>query len=157
MGVREELKGRIRQNGQIRRRIEEEVRLQAHLEEKVSMAGRLYRTAAGKLKGKSSVDYETFVQRRYFEQIIAAANKRLLDMTGNSFKLQCRSIEASSPRGSAGLDLNVYTLAMGKERDVKTPSGGASFLAALSMALGLSGVLHTRIGAQDFDTMFIRL
>ncbi|MGO5548107.1 AAA family ATPase [Lachnospiraceae bacterium LCP19S3_B12] len=155
MGVREELKGRIRQNGQIRRRIEEEVRLQAQLEEKVSMAGRLYRTAAGKLKGKSSVDYETFVQRRYFEQIIAAANKRLLDMTGNSFKLQCRSIEASSLRGSAGLDLNVYTLATGKERDVKTLSGGESFLAALSMALGLSDVIQSSYGAQAFDTMFI--
>lgn len=57
--------------------------------------------------------------------------------------------------GAAGLELNVYVMATGKERDVKTLSGGESFLASLSLALGLSDVVQSQAGAVRLESMFV--
>lgn len=143
------------QNRRSRERLEKEERQAGRLQKEFLLADNLYRTASGKLKGKAGIDFETYVQRQYFQKILAAANKRLLSMSNNQMKLQCRSIGDSSLKGSAGLDLNVYTLSTGKERDVKTLSGGESFMAALAMALGLSDVISASAGAVSIDTMFI--
>ena len=143
------------QNRKAEERLQREERQAGRLQKEFLLADNLYRTAAGKLKGKAGIDFETYVQRQYFQKILAAANKRLLSMSNNQMKLQCRSIGDSSLKGSAGLDLNVYTLATGKSRDVKTLSGGESFMAALAMALGLSDVISASAGSVSIDTMFI--
>ena len=143
------------QNRKAEERLQKEMRQAGRLQKEFLLADNLYRTAAGKLKGKAGIDFETYVQRQYFQKILAAANKRLLSMSNNQMKLQCRSIGDSSLKGSAGLDLNVYTLATGKSRDVKTLSGGESFMAALAMALGLSDVISASAGSVSIDTMFI--
>lgn len=76
-------------------------------------------------------------------------------MNGNQFMLRCREVEQLGRQGEAGLDLDVYDLVTDKVRDVKTLSGGESFLAALSMALGMADVIQNTAGRVHLDTMFI--
>ena len=76
-------------------------------------------------------------------------------MTSNEFILQCRDIQNLGSQGQAGLDLDVYHLASGAVRDVKTLSGGESFMAALAMALGLSDIVQNTAGAVSLETMFV--
>lgn len=116
---------------------------------------RLYDTAKGNLKGKKGIDFQTYVQRRYFKEVIRAANVRLVRMSGNQFILQCRELERLDNRGNVGLDLDVYSIVNADTRDVKSLSGGESFMAALSMALGLSDLIQSRAGRVKMDTMFI--
>ena len=91
----------------------------------------------------------------YFRQIIQAANRRLARMTSNEFILQCREIQDLSSQGQAGLDLDVYDLVIDSVRDVKSLSGGESFMAALSMALGLADIIQNTAGAVSLETMFV--
>lgn len=125
------------------------------LRQKYEMIGNLSRTANGNLSGSVKLDFETYVQRKYFRQIIRAANKRLARMTSNEFILQCREISALSSQGQAGLDLDVYDLVTDSVRDVKSLSGGESFMAALSMALGLADIVQNTAGAVSMETMFV--
>ncbi len=115
----------------------------------------LNKTANGKISEKIKMDFETYVQRQYFNMIIAAANKRLSRMTSGQFLLQCRDLSDLGNRGPVGLDLDIYSLVTDTTRDIKTLSGGESFMAALSMALGLSDVIQLSSGAVHLDTMFV--
>ena len=91
------------------------------LRRKYEMIGNLSRTANGNLSGqREKLDFETYIQRKFFRQIIRAANKRLARMTSNEFILQCREISALSSQGQAGLDLDVYDLVTDSVRDVKS-------------------------------------
>lgn len=119
------------------------------------MVNNLSRTANGALSGSVKMDFETYVQRKYFKQIIHAANRRLSKMTANEFILQCRDIKELSSQGQAGLDLDVYHLVNDSVRDVKTLSGGEAFMASLAMALGLSDIIQNTAGAISLDTMFV--
>ena len=76
-------------------------------------------------------------------------------MTSNEFILQCRDIRALGSQGQAGLDLDVYDLVNDSVRDVKSLSGGESFMAALSMALGLADIVQNTAGAVNLETMFV--
>ncbi len=119
------------------------------------MRQELSRTANGSLAGSTKIDLETYVLRYYFKQIIDAANRRLIKMNGRQFLLQCTSVEKLGNRGEAGLNLDVYSLVTGSVRDVKTLSGGESFMAALSMALGMADIIGCMAGAVQVDTMFV--
>lgn len=76
-------------------------------------------------------------------------------MAAGQFLLRCRSLENLSTQGNAGLDLDVYSMVTGKVRDVKTLSGGESFMAALSLALGMTDVITRTTGAVRMETLFI--
>lgn len=115
----------------------------------------LDKTANGNLPQHVRLDFQTYVQRRYFHSIIVEANRRLVKINGNQFMLRCRDVEHLGRQGEAGLDLDVYDLVADKIRDVKTLSGGESFLAALSMALGMADVIQNTAGNVHLDTMFI--
>lgn len=115
----------------------------------------LYSTADGKVNGTARMDFQTYVQRQYFSQMIFAANRRLKRMTRGSFLLKCREFETLSLRGEAGLDLDVYSVETDSVRDVKTLSGGESFLAALAMALGMADVIQDTAGRVEMDALFI--
>ena len=125
------------------------------LQKQYEVLNHLSRTANGTLPGSVKLDFETYVQRKYFKQIIHAANRRLAKMTSNEFILQCREIQNLSSQGQAGLDLDVYHLVSNRTRDVKTLSGGESFMAALSMALGLADIVQNTAGAVSLETMFV--
>ena len=115
----------------------------------------LYQTADGKLSGAARIDFQTYVQRQYFRQMIQAANRRLRRMTKGTFELQCRGLADLGKQGEVGLDLDVYSFVTDRVRDVKTLSGGESFLAALAMALGMADVIQNAAGSVKVDSMFI--
>lgn len=136
-------------------------RHKTYLEEKSRLEGEdmvvksLYRTASGRLPGSAKIDFETYIQRQYFKQIIHEANKRLLTMSNHQFMLKLKEAEHAGRKSNEGLDLVVYSLVTDSERDVKTLSGGEAFLAALAMALGLSDIAMRKAGAVHLDMMFI--
>ncbi|MFV0529161.1 MAG: AAA family ATPase [Lachnospiraceae bacterium] len=157
-GLQEQSKvaaARLRTNWRVLKAVHSYRRHQQQKQERYTLLNNLNRTANGTLAQNIKIDFETYVQRRYFKQIIQAANKRLRVMSGNQFILQCRELESSSRQGETGLDLDVFNMVNLQTRDVKTLSGGESFMAALAMALGLSDCIAQTAGALQLDTMFI--
>ena len=125
----------------------------AHAEE-WAVLDDLYRAMSGQLSQKVKITFETYVQQYYFKQVVAAANKRLTRMTDGMFVLRLKE-EARDRRSQSGLDLDVLDRATGQWRDVSTLSGGESFLASLSLALGLSDVVQSESGGVRLEAMFI--
>lgn len=124
------------------------------LHQQYTLLSNLDNTANGRLAGKH-MKFQTYIQRRYFKQIIENANQRLYKMSNHQFILQCRDLEELGAQGQVGLDLDVYSIVNDQSRDVKTLSGGESFMAALAMALGMADVIQHTAGKVHLDTMFI--
>ena len=113
----------------------------------------LYRMASGNVSG-SRMDLETYVQRYYLERILHAANRRFLAMSAGQFELRMVNLEKAGEGKNRGLDLMVYSNVTGREREVRTLSGGESFMASLSLALGLSDEIRRSSGA-ELDAKFV--
>lgn len=124
------------------------------LEQRLVWLKALSATANGTLSGKEKVMLETYVQMTYFDRIIARANTRFMVMSGGQYELKRRR-EAENNRSQSGLDLDVIDHYNGSERSVKTLSGGESFKASLSLALGLSDEIQASAGGVRLDTMFV--
>lgn len=124
------------------------------LHQQYALLSNLDNTANGRLAGKH-MKFQTYIQRRYFKRIIENANRRLYQMSNHQFLLQCRELEELGAQGQVGLDLDVYSIVNDQSRDVKTLSGGESFMAALAMALGMADVIQHTAGKVHLDTMFI--
>lgn len=110
-------------------------------------------TANGALKGKKKLQLEMYVQAAYFDSILREANKRLDRMTFGRYELVRNDFQQNL--NDKGLELGVFDHYTGKARHVKTLSGGESFKASLSLALGLSDVVQRRAGGVSIDTMFV--
>ena len=119
----------------------------------ISMLSLSY-TASGKLTGKEKISLESYIQATYFDRIITHANARLYKMTNHKYELK-RSEMAEDNRLLSGLDLDVFDCGNGTVRSVKTLSGGESFMASLSLALGLADEIQSSAGGVVLDTMFI--
>ncbi len=126
----------------------------ADVEEKLRWVKALADTANGKLTGKDKVMLETYIQTTYFDRIINRANLRLITMSGGQYEL-IRLKEAGNARSQSGLDLGVIDHYNGSQRSVKSLSGGESFMASLSLALGLSDEVQSSAGGIQIDTMFV--
>ena len=131
----------------------EQVDLEA-LEEKYAWMKALSDTANGTLAGKEKIMLETYVQRSFFDRIIRRANSRFMVMSGGQYELKRRRA-AENNRSQSGLELDVIDHYNGTERSVKTLSGGESFKASLSLALGLSDEIQSSAGGIRLDTMFV--
>ena len=114
----------------------------------------LYRMTSGNVSG-SRMDLETFVQRYYLERILYAANRRFQEMSAGQFELRMYDLKKAGEGKNRGLDLMVYSTVTGKEREVRTLSGGESFMAALSLALGMADQIQQSSAAINLDMMFI--
>ena len=114
----------------------------------------LYRTVSGQLAGAERISLETYVLQYYFRRVVAAANQRLTRMSAGRFYLECR-MEEGKKNTRSGLGLNVLDAYTNRDRDVKTLSGGESFLASLALALGFADVVQASSGGVRLDTMFI--
>lgn len=114
----------------------------------------MYNGLAGKVTG-ARMDVETYAQRCYMNRILRLANRRFLEMTGGQFELRLCSDEKAGEGKNRGLDLMVYSAVTGREREVRTLSGGESFMAALSLALGLADQITAGTAGVSLDVMFI--
>lgn len=123
-------------------------------EENYTLLKDLSDTANGEQKGKNKVSFERFVQSVYFDRILSAANQRLAVMSEQRYYL-FRKEENDNKKGSSGLELEILDEWTGKKRNIRSLSGGESFKAALSLALGLSDVIQNKKGGIMVDTIFI--
>ena len=114
----------------------------------------LYRMTSGNVSG-ARMDLETYVQRYYLERILYAANRRFQEMSAGQFELRMYDLEKAGEGRNRGLDLMVYSTVTGKEREIRTLSGGESFMAALSLALGMADQIQQNSAAINLDMMFI--
>ena len=114
----------------------------------------LYKLLSGNMSG-NRMDLETYVQRYYLEKILYAANRRFANMSAGQFELRMVDEENAGKGKNRGLDLMVYSNVTGKEREVRTLSGGESFMAALALALGMADQIQESSAAIHLDVMFV--
>ena len=122
------------------------------IEEEYKVIGELAELSNG--KKSPYISFERYVLGSYFDEIIISANLRLNKMTGERYSLR-RKKEKSKGAGQQGLELVVYDNYTSKSRDVSSLSGGESFKASLSLALGLSDVVQSNAGGVSLETMFV--
>ena len=126
----------------------EEIRKQQILYSELSML------VNGNMKGKNKITLEQYVQAAGFDSIIAAANVRLNMMTSGQFELR-RHEDAEEISGKNALNLDVLDNYTGRVRPAGSLSGGESFKASLSLALGLSDRISSDLGGITADALFI--
>ncbi len=152
--VRNEISARIRSNERefaAYRKCAEEWKQSAQEYEQIKD---LADTASGELTGHTRIMLETFVQTAYLDRILRHANRRLSRMSEMRYEL-IRKTSGFGKSHQSGLDLNVIDHHNGTERSVNTLSGGESFMASLSLALGLSEEIREASGGIRLDTMFV--
>ena len=99
------------------------------------------------------ISLENYVQRTYLQRVVKAANDRLAVMTDSQFVLKTKGDKKF--KKTDYLDLEVTDLYTGKDRDVKSLSGGEKFMTSLALALGFSDVIQQDAGGIQLDSMFI--
>ena len=149
-----EITARLTANRNAAAGLSEKLQEIAGAEQRLAWMRALANTAAGTIAGKEKIMLETYIQMTYFDRIIARANTRLMVMSGGQYELKRRG-EAENNRSQSGLDLDVTDHYNGTERSVKTLSGGESFKASLSLALGLADEIQASAGGVKLDTMFV--
>lgn len=105
-------------------------------------------------KDTNYVSFERFVLATYFEEVLHYANQRLFEMSQQRYHLVVAQ-DVQSRKRSAGLDLEVFDHYTSQRRSVKTLSGGETFNASLSLALGLSDVMAQKSGGVQIETLFV--
>lgn len=125
---------------------------QKEIGEKYSLVAHLWEIAQGKETG---INLERFVLGALLDAVTEKANLRLMEMSGNRYELLRKRGERSDGRKKAGLDLEVFDGNTGRARPAATLSGGETFLASLSLALGLADVVQEYAGGVHLDAMFI--
>ena len=141
-------------NQRILQKLEDALRQKEKLEHRYLMLSSLSKTANGELPEHQKLAFEQYVQAAYFQKVIQEANQRMSRMTNGRFELLRKEIPEDN-RSQSGLELDVMDYYTGKLRSVRSLSGGESFKASLSLALGLSDVIQSYAGGVQIDTMFI--
>jgi len=118
-----------------------------------AIIGKLAEVAAGQSDG-AKVSFQRWVLGRYLDDVLLAASRRLVTMSSDRYRLQ-RQKEASDLRRPSGLELAVFDGWSNRARPAITLSGGESFLAALSLALGLAETVQEQSGATPLETIFV--
>lgn len=125
---------------------------QGGMEARLAVVGRVAEVANG--KNINGITLQRYVLAALLEDVLAAASHRLRLMSRGRFDLQ-RATERMDLRAAGGLDLLVYDAYTGTTRPVQTLSGGESFLASLSLAMGLADVVQSYAGGIRLETIFI--
>lgn len=140
-------------NRNLLRMIKDKVGNRTTLEHEQTWLKPLADTANG--SNKDRIALETFAQTLYFDRVLFHANRRLMSMSRNQYELKRQVDEEADKRKQAGLELDVIDHYNGTTRSVKSLSGGESFLASLSLALGLADEIQSSAGGVKLDTMFV--
>jgi exonuclease SbcC len=114
---------------------------------------RLARLARG-MGGERRMTLTSYVLRRWFEQVVDAANLRLAAMSAGRYELE-RTDDAERRAERSGLSLRVIDRHTGEARNPRSLSGGETFYTSLALALGLADVVKAEAGGVDLDTLFI--
>ena len=124
-------------------------------EKKYNTTKTLYDFVSGKSSNSESgcISLENYVQRTYLQRVVEAANDRLAVMTDSQFVLKTKGDKKY--KKNEYLDLEVTDLYTGKDRDVKSLSGGEKFMTSLALALGFSDIIQQEAGGIQLDSMFI--
>ena len=153
-----EQKNSLTANISINKRIMDETqKLKTELEEsgkRYSTYLNISQTANGELSKRQKIAFEQYIQSAYFRSILNEANKRFSYMTNGRFELVKHDGD-SNLKSHSGLDIDVFDNYTGKQRSVKSLSGGESFKASLCMALGLSEVIQRNAGGVKLESMFV--
>jgi exonuclease SbcC len=104
--------------------------------------------------GDPRMSLVVFVLRYWFDHVVEAANLRLTTMSAGRYQLE-RTDETETRAKRAGLGLQVVDTHTGASRPTASLSGGETFFASLSLALGLADVVRAQAGGGDLDTLFI--
>ncbi len=150
----QEIHSRLSRNRAILAQMQDKEATLGKTRRRALLAEHLSKTANGALKNKPKLAFEQYIQAFYFQRIIDAANQRLAVMASGRYRLERRE-SALDKQQRFGLDLDVFDAYTGKVRPVHTLSGGESFKAALSLALGLLDVVQQMAGGVELDTVFI--
>lgn len=151
---RDEIHARLEINGDMYEKIRRQQTELLKTETRWKWMKSLSDTANGTITGKARIMLETYIQMQYFDRILACANIRLMTMSSGQYELVRRK-ENKSRVGKTGLELDVVDHYNGTVRSVKTLSGGETFQASLSLALGLSDEIQSSSGGIQLDTMFV--
>lgn len=149
-----EIRGRIMNNRTAAEEIRSRYRQIEETEKDWLRLRTLSNTANGNLPGREKIMFETYVQTACFDRILRRANVRLMRMTNGQYDL-VRRAAADDQRSQSGLELDVIDHYNDTVRSVSTLSGGESFKASLSLALGLSDEIQSSAGGVQIDAMFI--
>ena len=150
----QQIKTRIDTNKTAKENIVSKEKELLEIEKKLILISSLSNTANGQLTGKHKIMLETYILSTYFDRIISRANLKFMIMSNGQYELK-RKTFADKLSSQGGLDLDVIDHFNGSERNVKSLSGGESFKASLSLALGLADEVQSSAGGIKLDTMFI--
>lgn len=148
------LSDRLSSNRRTHDNIAAKIKELEQLDHRYRLTQALSETANGGISGKERITLEAFIQMAYFDRIIAHANTRLLEMSGAQYEMKRRE-ESENNQKQSGLDIDIIDHFATGTRSVSTLSGGESFKASLSLALGLSDVVQSEAGGIRLDTMFV--
>lgn len=125
----------------------------APLRERAELVEGLAEAVRGLGDNKLKMTLSSYVLAARLEQVAHAASARLATMSDARYTL--RHSDAKSGNRKSGLGLEVVDEWTGLSRDTATLSGGESFMASLSLALGLSDVVQYESGGLDIETLFV--
>ncbi len=145
--------GRIKDNKTAAKVLKQKGEALADADRRFAMVEELEKTVSGNLGGQDRITFETYVLQENFRGMVSFANRLLLEMTDDHYSLRTAVQDNKSKK--SGLDLELYDHWNDTSRDVKTLSGGESFLAALSLALGLAEEVQSHKGGVQLDSMFV--
>lgn len=148
----QQVKGRLEVLQSTRKRIEKAAADLEELDRRYAVLGSLSEVANGQTGDKISL--QRFVLGVLLDDVLVEASHRLVRMSKGRYRLLRREDRVKG-RKASGLELDVEDTYTGKVRPVATLSGGESFMAALSLALGLSDVVQAYAGGIRLDTLFI--
>jgi len=154
LAVQQTLTTNLTTNGNIKNNLVLSLKNIAEIDKKHRLITSLSKTANGNLEGKAKLSLETYILTTYFDKIIARANLRFMIMSSGQYELK-RKESADRLNSHYALDLDIIDHYNGTQRNVKSLSGGESFMASLSLALGLSDEVQSSAGGIKLDTMFI--
>lgn len=144
----------VRDDAEVYRQLNEKLAQRQEIIAAHARLDALYRMVSGNVKG-ARMDLETYVQRCYLEQVLYAANSRFQEMSAGQFELRMYDIKKAGEGKNRGLDLMVYSTVTGREREIRTLSGGESFMAALALALGMADQIQMNAASINLDILFI--
>lgn len=149
-----QIENRLEKNKRIKEKISSQRSSLEKFQEEYNRCTRLYNLITGNIPDRAKITFEQYIQAAGFDHIIAAANRRLLPMSDGQYEL-FRKDDSENKRSKTILNLEVQDHFTGHRRPVGSLSGGESFKASLSLALGLSDTVSSNLGGVQMDALFV--